>query len=121
MNRIDVATPSISASTTNLATKGGEVDTNILVDLNNRPLPLREDPPLEPSTEGRTHVVQPIRKIGPHPRYHAGETGSGIDEPTISEPRVDLEKDLELARLREIVCQVGPTEEPHVVGCDVFT
>uniref|UniRef100_A0A803QGR5 Uncharacterized protein n=1 Tax=Cannabis sativa TaxID=3483 RepID=A0A803QGR5_CANSA len=121
MNSIDVATPITSVGTTNLATTAGQVNTTIPVSLNNRPMPPRENPPPAPPTEGRTHVEQPpstTTRSGA--QNYARETGPGISEPAIGEPHVDLDKDLELARLKEVICQVGQTEEPHTIGCDVF-
>uniref|UniRef100_A0A803PJQ4 Uncharacterized protein n=1 Tax=Cannabis sativa TaxID=3483 RepID=A0A803PJQ4_CANSA len=58
-NLTDVATLAILAGTTNLATTTGHVDPTIPVGLNNRPMSCREDPPLAPPNEGRTHVEQP--------------------------------------------------------------
>uniref|UniRef100_A0A803Q753 Uncharacterized protein n=1 Tax=Cannabis sativa TaxID=3483 RepID=A0A803Q753_CANSA len=115
-NTKDVATSAISTDTTNLATIAGQVDTFISVDLNNRPIPQREDSPLTPPTEGRTHVEQPLgTTIEPRVWYYAGLTGLGIGE-----PHVELGENLELARLRETVCQVGQTEKPHAIDCNVF-
>uniref|UniRef100_A0A803Q535 Uncharacterized protein n=1 Tax=Cannabis sativa TaxID=3483 RepID=A0A803Q535_CANSA len=106
-NTADVVKPAISVGTMNLATIAGQVDTNILVDLNNQPLPPREDPLLEPPTEGRTHEDQPLgTTTGPRPLYYVRETVPRIGEPTIGESRVDSRKNLELARLREVVCQM---------------
>uniref|UniRef100_A0A803PIP5 Uncharacterized protein n=1 Tax=Cannabis sativa TaxID=3483 RepID=A0A803PIP5_CANSA len=73
------------------------------------------------SKEGFVNVEQPpLTTTDFVPWYYLGEIGSGIDEPAIGEPHVGLEEDFELARLREVVCQVGQTKEPRVVGCDVF-
>uniref|UniRef100_A0A803QHT1 Uncharacterized protein n=1 Tax=Cannabis sativa TaxID=3483 RepID=A0A803QHT1_CANSA len=111
----DVTTYVASTGTTNLATIAGKVDTTIL-DLNNEPMPPKEDPPLEPPIEGRTHMEQPPgTTTGPSPWYYAKEIG-----PRIGKPHVDLGEDLELARLREVLCQVNQTEEPRDVGCNVF-
>uniref|UniRef100_A0A803PTM4 Uncharacterized protein n=1 Tax=Cannabis sativa TaxID=3483 RepID=A0A803PTM4_CANSA len=121
LNPTNVANPTILTGTTNLTTTTSQVDTINSVDLNDQPLQPREDPPLAPRTEGMTNVEQPPSTMtGSSPRYYASETERGIGKPAIGEPHVDLGEDLELARLKEAVCQVGQTEEPHAVGCDVF-
>uniref|UniRef100_A0A803NIW4 Uncharacterized protein n=1 Tax=Cannabis sativa TaxID=3483 RepID=A0A803NIW4_CANSA len=86
-NSTDVATPATSAGTTNMATTAGQVDTTIHVGLNNQPMPHREDPPLAPPSEGRTHVEQPLgttSKSGP--RYYAGEIGRRIGKQPLASP-----------------------------------
>uniref|UniRef100_A0A803Q217 Uncharacterized protein n=1 Tax=Cannabis sativa TaxID=3483 RepID=A0A803Q217_CANSA len=79
----------------------------------------REDPPLAPPNDGGTHEEKPLgTTTRSGPQYYAGETGLRICEPAIGEPYLDLEGDLELSRLREIVCQVSQTREPRAVGSD---
>uniref|UniRef100_A0A803QE51 Uncharacterized protein n=1 Tax=Cannabis sativa TaxID=3483 RepID=A0A803QE51_CANSA len=60
----------------------------------------------------------PMTRFGP--QYYAGETGPRIGEQTIGEPYIDLGEDLELAKVREVVCQVSETKEPSAVGCYAF-
>uniref|UniRef100_A0A803PT28 Uncharacterized protein n=1 Tax=Cannabis sativa TaxID=3483 RepID=A0A803PT28_CANSA len=64
------------------------------------------------------HSLSATTRSGPW--YYAG-TRPRIGELTIGEPHVDLREDLELAKVKEVVCQVVQTEEPHAVGCDVFS
>uniref|UniRef100_A0A803QJS1 Uncharacterized protein n=1 Tax=Cannabis sativa TaxID=3483 RepID=A0A803QJS1_CANSA len=121
----DVHVLATTRISTNPANPEGPINsTNItgLVDLanssgpNEQPLPSRVDPPLVPQIEGLVNVEQPPRTTtDSSPQYNAGEIRLGIDE-----PHVDLGEDFELARLREVACQVGQTEEPHDVGCDAF-
>uniref|UniRef100_A0A803PSJ7 Uncharacterized protein n=1 Tax=Cannabis sativa TaxID=3483 RepID=A0A803PSJ7_CANSA len=122
MNTADVVNPVAIIGTISLATTACQSNTNIPVDLNSRPLPPREDPPLVSPTEGRTHGRQPLGTIiGSRLRYYAGEIGPGVGQPTIGEPHLDLGEDLKLARLREAVGQAALTEEPLAVDCDIFT
>uniref|UniRef100_A0A803P4J6 Uncharacterized protein n=1 Tax=Cannabis sativa TaxID=3483 RepID=A0A803P4J6_CANSA len=121
MSTIDVVNLAILASITNLATKAGNDGINISVDLNNWPLPPREDPPQFPPTEGRILRRHHLRTtIWFRPWYYVGKTRVGIGESTVGEPHVDLGEDLELARVREAVFQVGVNEEPGAANCDIL-
>uniref|UniRef100_A0A803PK94 Endonuclease/exonuclease/phosphatase domain-containing protein n=1 Tax=Cannabis sativa TaxID=3483 RepID=A0A803PK94_CANSA len=57
------------------------------------------------------------------PDVHVPPTMGGIGELAIGEPHLDLEDDIELARLREVIGQVTQIrqEEPRTAGCDGFS
>uniref|UniRef100_A0A803NJF6 Uncharacterized protein n=1 Tax=Cannabis sativa TaxID=3483 RepID=A0A803NJF6_CANSA len=68
MNTTYVETLAISVDTKNQATIACKVNTTNPEDLNNWPLPPREDPPLSLRNEGRTHMEQlPCTITRPHP------------------------------------------------------
>uniref|UniRef100_A0A803P4N6 Uncharacterized protein n=1 Tax=Cannabis sativa TaxID=3483 RepID=A0A803P4N6_CANSA len=77
------------------------------------PLTPRADPPTEPRTKGLVNTEQPIRsetRFGP--RYYPGETKSGIGEPAIGEPHVDLGENIKHPLLATGRCQSNWISSP---------